>query len=195
MTLGQRLLLAIAAVTIAITGLSGTAVREAWRSAEEQRFGEEFRAALEPLSRELGSELGEIGPLVEPVCKHDPILDTALVGLSSGKLEDYRLSISLRLPELAKALNLDELMLVTARGDVLGAHAEGIVGQRRPELAIPAALDDAVMTCLKKRAAERPASARELERMLAAVPSEGLVLEYPPELARRGGAVAPKGRM
>jgi two-component system nitrogen regulation sensor histidine kinase NtrY len=26
-------------------------------------------------------------------------------------------------------------MLVTARGDVLGAHAEGIVGQRRPELA------------------------------------------------------------
>jgi two-component system nitrogen regulation sensor histidine kinase NtrY len=134
-TLGQRLLLAIAAVTIAITALSGTAVREAWRSAEEQRFGQEFRAALEPLSRELGSELGEIGPLVEPVCKHDPILDTALVGLSSGKLEDYRLSISLRVPELAKALNLDELMLVTARGDVLGAHAEGIVGQRRPELA------------------------------------------------------------
>lgn len=135
MTLGQRLLLAIAAVTIAITGLSGTAVREAWRAAEEQRFGEEFRAALEPLSRELGSELGEIGPLVEPVCKHDPILDTALVGLSSGKLEDYRLSISLRVPELAKALNLDELLLVTARGDVLGAHAEGMVGQRRPDLA------------------------------------------------------------
>lgn len=135
MTLGQRLLFAIAAVTIAITGLSGAAVREAWRGAEEQRFGEEFRAALEPLSRELGSELGEIGPLVEPVCKHDPILDTALVGLSSGKLEDYRLSISLRVPELAKALNLDELLLVTARGDVLGAHAEGIVGQRRPELA------------------------------------------------------------
>jgi two-component system, NtrC family, nitrogen regulation sensor histidine kinase NtrY len=134
-TLGQRLLLAIAAVTIVITGLSGTAVREAWRSAEEQRFAEEFRAALEPLSRELGSELGEIGPLVEPVCKHDPILDTALVGLSSGNLADYRLSISLRVPELAKALNLDELLLVTSRGDVLGAHAEGIVGQRRPELA------------------------------------------------------------
>ena len=55
----------------------------------------------------------------------------------------------------------------------------------RPDLQIPDALDDAVMLCLKKRAAERPASARELERILLGVPSEGLLREYPASSTRQ----------
>ena len=55
----------------------------------------------------------------------------------------------------------------------------------RPDLQIPEALDAAVMLCLKKRAAERPASARELERILASVPREGLLFEYPSSMARQ----------
>jgi len=55
----------------------------------------------------------------------------------------------------------------------------------RPDLQIPEALDIAVMLCLKKRAAERPASAKELERILNAVPTEGLLLEYPASMTRQ----------
>lgn len=55
----------------------------------------------------------------------------------------------------------------------------------RPDLQIPETLDAAVMLCLKKRAAERPASARDLERLLMNVPSEGLLLEYPASLTRQ----------
>ena len=55
----------------------------------------------------------------------------------------------------------------------------------RPDLQIPEALDAAVMSCLRKRAAERPASARELERLLASVPREGLLYEYPPSVTRQ----------
>ncbi|HEY3252628.1 MAG TPA: protein kinase [Polyangiaceae bacterium] len=55
----------------------------------------------------------------------------------------------------------------------------------RPDLQIPEALDVAVMLCLKKRAAERPASAKELERILLGVPSEGLLLEYPASMTRQ----------
>ena len=55
----------------------------------------------------------------------------------------------------------------------------------RPDLQIPESLDAAVMLCLKKRAAERPASARELERILMSVPSEGLLLEYPASMSRQ----------
>jgi hypothetical protein len=62
--------------------------------------------------------------------------------------------------------------------------------QRRPDLNIPAELDTVVMSCLSKRAAERPRSARELERMLASVPMEGLVYEYPPGTPRRSPAAA-----
>lgn len=42
--------------------------------------------------------------------------------------------------------------------------------ERRPALEIPVELDEAVMPCLKKLAADRPSSARELERLLARVP-------------------------
>jgi serine/threonine-protein kinase len=55
----------------------------------------------------------------------------------------------------------------------------------RPDLHIPEALDAAVMLCLKKRAAERPSSARELERILASVPREGLLYEYPASMTRQ----------
>jgi hypothetical protein len=41
------------------------------------------------------------------------------------------------------------------------------------------------MACLRKRAAERPPSARELERLLANVPREGLIYEYPQSVARQ----------
>lgn len=55
----------------------------------------------------------------------------------------------------------------------------------RPDLNLPAELDDAVMMCLKKRAAERPTSAQALERMLAAIPDLLLVKEYPEGTPRR----------
>ncbi len=55
----------------------------------------------------------------------------------------------------------------------------------RPDLGIPEALDAAVMLCLRKRAAERPPSARELERVLNAIPTEGLLSEYPQSGARQ----------
>ncbi len=74
------------------------------------------------------------------------------------------------------------------RRDLLELHQRCIpspLRERRPDLSIPRGLDDAVMACLNKRAAERPASARELERMLAAVPPEGLLHEYPAGTARR----------
>jgi len=55
----------------------------------------------------------------------------------------------------------------------------------RPDLDLPPALDAAVMLCLRKRAAERPPSARELERLLASIPTEGLVQEYPQSATRQ----------
>jgi eukaryotic-like serine/threonine-protein kinase len=56
---------------------------------------------------------------------------------------------------------------------------------RRPDLPIPPELDAAVMRCLRKRMADRPASAAELERMLEKIPTDGLPTSYPPEITRR----------
>ena len=62
--------------------------------------------------------------------------------------------------------------------------------QRRPDLPIPEALDQAVMKCLKKRVNERPKGAAQLEQMLSAVPMEGLAMSYPPGISRRAPAQA-----
>ncbi len=74
------------------------------------------------------------------------------------------------------------------RRELLELHQREIprsMRSARPDLQIPEALDAAVMLCLKKRAAERPASARELERLLTAIPPEGLLHEYPQSMTRQ----------
>jgi len=124
-TLAQRLLLAIGALSLATIIALGFGVREAWHRSEEQRFRDQFAQALEPLGRELADELEGLPLLSEPLCRHDPLVDSALVGLEAGDLDQRRLAISVRVPELAQALRLDELYVVSSSGEILGAHTPG----------------------------------------------------------------------
>jgi hypothetical protein len=74
------------------------------------------------------------------------------------------------------------------RRELLELHQRSVpvsMRERRPDLDIPPELDAAVMACLRKRAAERPTSARELEGMLTAIPADGLVHDYPPGTLQR----------
>lgn len=136
MTLAQRLLFATAILTIATTAVLGFGVREAWRRAEEARFSTEFRGAVADLQEEIHGEVERLPELLAPLCAHEPLVDSALVGRQSGELAGRRLSISLRVPELMRAGRLDELSLVTDRGEVLGrGHNEGSLGSYDPSLA------------------------------------------------------------
>lgn len=136
MTLAQRLLVATLLLTVVTTVTLGFGVREAWRRTEEERFREQGAAAFQRLERQLGAAVRDLPELVGPLCKHDPMVDSALVGLKARDLDSRRLSLSLRVPELMKALRLDELTLVTSEGEVLGAgHADGLTGKRDRKLA------------------------------------------------------------
>ena len=133
MTLAQRLLAATFLLTAVTTLALGLGVRAAWRSAEEQRFQEQFEAARKPLEEELDDDVRELPALLKPLCEHDPVLDAALIGLRAGTLDaSERLQLSLRADELRKAFRLDELVLVTGRGEILGG---GAVGTTDPKLA------------------------------------------------------------
>ncbi len=75
----------------------------------------------------------------------------------------------------------------TNRRDLLDLHQRQVpppMRQRRPDLPIPKELDDAIAICLKKRIHDRPEDARELERMLAAVPLEGVPYHYAKNMGR-----------
>lgn len=129
MTLAQRLLLAIGVLTIVSTAALGFGVREAWRRTEDERFVEQGRAAFQRVEKEIQAQVRDLPALVGPLCAHDPMVDSALVGLQARDLDSRRLSLSLRVPELMKALRLNELVLVTHSGEILGAgHADELVG-------------------------------------------------------------------
>lgn len=134
MSLAQRLGLAIFALTVGVLLALGLGVRSAWRVAEERSFENAFSQALVPLRDQLASEISELPELVQPLCQDDPLIDSALVGLVSDDLAPRRLPISLRVPKLAKALSLDELVVLTSAGEILGATAQGRVGQRDAKL-------------------------------------------------------------
>lgn len=125
MTLAQRLLLAVGTLSLLTIIALGFGVREAWHRSEEQRFHDQFAQALEPLGRELADELEGLPLLSEPLCRHDPLVDSALAGLEAGDLDQRRLAISVRVPELAQALRLDELYVVSSAGEILGSHTPG----------------------------------------------------------------------
>jgi serine/threonine-protein kinase len=80
-----------------------------------------------------------------------------------------------------EALTGELPIVAQSRRELLDLHQRQIpipMRQRRPDLDIPEALDEVVMKCLKKRIADRPKSAEELEAMLAAIPLEGLPTSY-----------------
>jgi serine/threonine protein kinase len=87
-----------------------------------------------------------------------------------------------------EALTGELPIIAQHRRELLDLHQRQIpipMRVRRPDLAIPEALDFAVLKCLKKRLNERPRSAAELEQLLAAIPHDTLPLSYPPGTSRR----------
>ena len=134
-TLAQRLLLAIAAVTIATTATAGFFFRQAWRGTEERRFRDDYREVVKRLGPQLADGARDVETLVGFLCENDTTVDGALVALRNGTLEDRRLQLRLLVPKLAQAHRLDELVLLTHSGDVLGALDPALVGQRDAALA------------------------------------------------------------
>lgn len=135
MSLAQRLGLAIFALTVGVLLALGLGVREAWRVAEARSFEAAFAQALQPLRDQLTREIAGLPELVGPLCQDDPVVDAALMGLEKGELSEYGLSVSVRVPKLAKAFALDELVVITSSGDIVGSTNPGRVGQRDAELA------------------------------------------------------------
>jgi signal transduction histidine kinase len=134
-TLAQRLLLAIAAVTIATTATAGFFFRQAWRETEERRFRADYRELVARLGPQLAEGARDVETLVGFLCENDTTVDGALVALRNGTLEERRLQLRLLVPKLAQAHRLDELVLLTHTGDVLGARDAALVGRRDPALA------------------------------------------------------------
>jgi signal transduction histidine kinase len=124
-------------VAVLSTSLLGALVRFEWRRTENERFDAQVQGAKDGISLEIRAEHDAVQDILRPLCKHDAFVDRTLVDLEAGRLDGgRRLALAQLVPEEMKALRLDELVMVTGTGEVLGAgHDPSLLGTRRNDFA------------------------------------------------------------
>ena len=141
MSLAVRLLLALGVVAVFVTALVGFSARDVSRQEVEHGFEQRIAAAMRGARDDLVWEAGTLSELLTPLCKHDSFVDHALldlerVGGDVDKLPPGRgIALARIVPEQSKALRLDDLMLVSGDGLVLGASDAKLIGTRNRSLA------------------------------------------------------------
>jgi signal transduction histidine kinase len=129
-----RLLLAIGLLSIATTALFAFIVRGQWQKQEELNFDWQSKQ----IAKQVESDVMKLEQAVSvaSLCDKEPVLDEVIVGLRSGDLDERRTRIKPRVDELMPALRLDELVLITSDGLILGAgHDTALIGTRDRALA------------------------------------------------------------
>ncbi len=142
MNLAVRFLLTFGLVAIVAIALVGVSLREISRNQIERDFSDRLDASARGIEQELAYEALTIHDLLEPLCEHDTFVDKAHLELEKvgGAVDrlDAGVRIGLRhfVPDQAKALHLDELVLVDSGGFILGAADPARVGTRDEKLAV-----------------------------------------------------------
>jgi two-component system nitrogen regulation sensor histidine kinase NtrY len=132
MSLAVRLLLALGTVALFVTALVGYAARDVSRREVERGFEQRMTAATSGVNDELVWEADALAQLIAPLCKHDTFVDRTLLDLerSNGDVEQLPIGLRTLVADQQKALRLDELVLVTGSGQVIGASDARRLGTR-----------------------------------------------------------------
>jgi len=136
MRLAPRLVLAFGLVaTLSVAGL-GYVVREDRRETETRRFDQEVKSACDRVVAEIDRQAESDRKLIAGACQSGELVDRAAIWLEAGTLDDQtRLSLSRLVPEERQAFDLDELLLATADGDLVGEDPLTLLNTPRAEVA------------------------------------------------------------
>src|SRR5215475_5047933 len=130
MRLFPRLTLAFAFVTAVSTVPLGFAVRDAVRASESKRFDAEVATACEAIGSEVRARGNSDYRLVSAACQSDELVDRTLAWIENGQIDSQRVSIGAKLvPSTRVAFDLNEVMLVTGEGEVLGADPRELLSK------------------------------------------------------------------
>ena len=136
MRLYLRFVLAFAFVVIGTVLGLGWKLRNERRDSETSRFEAEVKSACDRVVAEIGRQGESDQKLVGGECQSGELVDRAVIWMEAGTLDDERrLSLSALVPEERKAFDLDELLLVTDGGDLLGQAPITLLGTPRAEVA------------------------------------------------------------
>lgn len=142
-------------LAVVSTASIGWLVRQAWRDAENGRFRAQVEGAREGIRMELAWEQSAARNLLRPVCEHAAFVDQTLIDLQANRLDaGRRLALAQLVPDEMKALQLDELVLVTTGGEILGSgHDPSLTGVVDPSLAAQLTAADKAFPAVRPPAA------------------------------------------
>ncbi len=134
MRLVLRLILAFGLLAVLSTAGLGWVVRTDRRQAETARFEKEVRQACKGVVQELERQAESDRRVVAGACQSGELVDRIAVGIERG--EDLGMQLGYRelVPRQRVAFGLDELMLATSAGDVIGADPQAFFGSPRADV-------------------------------------------------------------
>jgi signal transduction histidine kinase len=136
MRLAFRLGLAFALVASLSVAVFGYVVREDRRASETRRFEQEVGSACERVVAEIERQGESDRRLIAGACQSGELVDRADIWLASGMLDDERrLSLSRIVPDERKAFDVDELLLATSDGELLGQDPMTLLRTPRDQVA------------------------------------------------------------
>ncbi len=135
MRLAPRLVIAFGAVAVLCVGGLGAALREDRRARETSRFDDEVKSACSRVADEISLQAERDQKLVKGACQSGALAVRALIAIESGELADRRVALAALVPAEREAFDLDELMLVSDRAEVLGADPRTLFSRSRDEIA------------------------------------------------------------
>ncbi len=129
MRLALKLGAAFASFTVLSTVALGFFLREQLRADETERFDRDVRGACETVKQEVRHQAESDRKLIHLACQSGELVDRTLTWIANGEIDNRRLSIvSALVPNTSREFDLDELMLVTGQGEVIGAEPRDLMG-------------------------------------------------------------------
>jgi signal transduction histidine kinase len=129
MRLVLKLGAAFASFTVLSTVALGFVLREQLRADETERFDRDVRGACETVKQEVRHQAESDRKLIHLACQSGELVDRTITWIKSGEIDNRRLSIvSALVPNTSREFDLDELMLVTGQGEVIGAEPRDLMG-------------------------------------------------------------------
>ena len=137
MRLAPRLALAFGCLTALSTAGLGVTLREELRTDGSERFNRDVNAACDSVKSEVIRQAESDRKLVAAACQSGELVDRVITWIENGELASQRVSLGTTLvPNERTAFDLDELTLVTGKGDILGADPLDVLSRPRSELEV-----------------------------------------------------------
>jgi len=139
MKLAPRFVVYFGVIVSVATGVLGYRLREERRDSEDRSFKRDVSAACERVREEVTTVADRDRDLLQGACGSGELVDRTLMAVEVG--EDRRVMLGQLVPDTRKSFGVDELVLVSGTGDVLGADPRSLLSLSPKEVTKQLATD------------------------------------------------------